>query len=210
VLGAGGGLILAATSDGRLLACDRGTLETIAESKLDDGEKPRIAEVAPNGKFGAVLTHSGQLIWFDSATKAFAPWPAAEFGTASAIAFDAASAFFVASGRIVTKYNSENRQVEGKFSGKVSKTEFLYTSIVHPIYLLLPKPRELDSVVRKLVTGDSSEVINQDGAESGASPQEDLNRYRVTRNLQQAFWSTAAFIAVMLGMSCVLLMRADF
>lgn len=210
VLGTGGKLILAATSDGRLLACDRDSLETIAESRLLSDEKPRIAEVAPDGQHGAVLTHGGRLIWFNTSKKTFESWPQKEIESVSAIAFDGNSAFFVGSGRSVTKFNSENLSMEQKFAGKVSMTETLYNSIVHPIYLLLPKPGEMDFVVRKLVTGESSEVINQDAVDTGTAPQEDLNRYRITRNLQQAFWSTAAFIAVMLGISCVLLMRADF
>ncbi len=209
VIGAGGQLIIAALADGRLLAIDSVTFGTLAESKLDADEKPRIAEVAPNGQFGAVLTHSGKIYWFSMANKTFELWSPKPM-TASAISFAADSTFFIGEGRQVTKFNPENRTVVQTFSGKISTTESLYKTVVKPIYLLLPKPRELDVVVRHLVTGESSEVVSTDDSGSGMSQQEDLNQYRVTRDLRQAFLSTSAFIAVMLGVSCVILMRADF
>ena len=86
----------------------------------------------------------------------------------------------------------------------------VYDYVVFPLYTLLPKPSEVDNVVRYLVTGEKSEVIGRDPNSQGANASEDLGQQRVTFDLWKSFWSNLGFIAVMLFFGCLYLIRHDF
>ncbi|HLJ10330.1 MAG TPA: hypothetical protein VKU82_04040, partial [Planctomycetaceae bacterium] len=71
-----------------------------------------------------------------------------------------------------------------------------------PIYTLLPKPGELGSVVSYL-------VLDEDLSGFGPNRQ-DLAQARVEVDVFGPIWSSLAFTAVMLSLSCLYVWRSDF
>jgi ABC-type transport system involved in multi-copper enzyme maturation permease subunit len=210
VIATGGEFILCALADGTVMTLNATTLETVAEEMLPDGEKPKVAEFAADGSWGAVMTHGGYMSVFAGQQKSFVPWRPQENGSVSAIRFDQSGKMIVANGRrSVSFYEPGSESPVKTLSGLTAWPYTVYDFIVHPLYTLLPKPGEVDQIVRFLVTGEKSEVIGGDHQPGGAAT-EDLNQQRVTFNIWQCFWSNFAFIAVMLTAGCVYLIRRDF
>ena len=100
--------------------------------------------------------------------------------------------------------------VEG-YHRKIVLPYYAYDYVALPLYSVLPKPSELDNVLRYLVTGEKSTVIpgEQQSAINPGAP-EDLNQPRVTFNLWRSFWSNLAFVVFMMCAGCMYLARKDF
>ncbi len=211
VIASGGEFILCAMADGEVLALDAKTLETVAESSLESGDKPKVAEFAGDGSWGVVMTHGGKVLSFTRKDKVFVSWTPQENGHASAVRFDDSHQLIVANGRRgLSFYKSPSAARDKSLQGVAEWPYDVYDYVVFPLYTLLPKPSEVDNVVRYLVTGEKSEVIGRDPNAQGANASEDLGQQRVTFDLWKSFWSNLGFIAVMLFFGCLYLIRHDF
>ncbi len=211
IVATGGDFILCALADGQILALDAVSLETIAEGSIPKGEKPKRAELTADGNWGVVLTHAGNLVTFGGQEKSFLPWTPRENGTISAISFDSEGQLIVANGRrSLSFYQASSQSPVKSVSGQVTWPFHVYDLVILPLYKVLPKPSELDNAVRYLVTGEKSVVIDSNQGDQAASDSEDLSQNRVSFDLWSSFWSNVGFIAVMLTVGCVYLMRRDF
>jgi len=211
VVASGGAFALCAFADGTILAVDRTNLETIAETNLPDDDKPKFAEFAADGSWGVVLTHAGNVITFDGQRKTFVPWIPQENGSVSAVRFDPSGQLMVANGRrTLSVYQLSSTVPVQAFKGQTAWPYDVFDYIVQPLYTVLPKPAEVNNMVRYLVTGETSEVISgtQDAPATGQT--EDLSQQRVNFDLWKSFWSNLGFIGVMLMIGCIYLISRDF
>lgn len=210
ILAAGGNIALIARADGKVIAVDATTFEVIAESMLPDGQKPRVAECAPDGSSAAVLTHHGTVLVFDGASRKFPSWAPHESGYASAIAYNHKSELMVVDHhRSVRVYNVATQSSSEQLPGSVDLPCRIYDYIVSPLHAILPKPSDLDNAVQWIVTGEKSVEINHD-PNQGGNAQANLEAERVTFNVRNAILSNLAFIVVMLGLGCLYIARSDF
>lgn len=211
VIAAGGRRLLCATAGGKVLILDQQSLDTIVESELPHTEKPRIAEMTPDGSLGLVLTHSGRILLYDVGTGELINWTPAENGSVSAATFDATGQLVVADGRrSVRFYDVRNRSRSRVLSGQVTWPYYVFDFVVRPLYLLLPKPSELDNVIRYVVTGEKTIVLDGEPEDTDPFSRENLNQQRITFDLRRSFLSNLTFIAVMVLLSCLYLIRRDF
>ena len=211
VIATGGEFVLCALADGKVLVLDRSTLAPVAEGSIPRDETPKVAEFAADGSWAVVLTHSGNVVTFSGTERTFVSWKPRENGSVSAVSFNADHQLMVANGRRTIRFYPQSSASPSKtLAGSTSWLFRVYDYVVLPLYTVLPKPSELDNVVHYLVTGEKSVVIDpgEDGPVSPAS--EDLNRQRVTFDLQTSFLSNLGFIAVMLIAGSTYLIRKDF
>jgi hypothetical protein len=210
LLAVGGNSALIARADGKVLAIDPATFEITAETNLPAGEKPRAVECAPDGSSGAVLTHSGKILIFDSTSRKFNTWAPRESSYASAIAYNEKSQLLVVDHhRSVGIYDVATQQASEQLRGSVDLPCKIYDYVVSPLHKILPKPSDLDNAVQWIVTGEKSVEINNDGNQQG-NLKANLEAERVTLDVWNAIISNIAFILVMLGLGCFYIARSDF
>ncbi len=210
LLAAGGNLALIARADGKVFAIDPAKFAIIAETILPAGEKPRVVECASVGSSGAVLTHSGKVLVFDSSSRNFTTWAPRESGYASAIAYNEKSQLLVVDDhRSVGIYDVATQKASGQLDGSVDLPCRIYDYVVSPLHKILPKPSDLDKAVQWIVTGEKSVEINNDADQRG-NMKANLEAERITLDVWNAIFSNVAFIVVMLGLGCFYVARSDF
>ncbi len=210
LLASGGSLALIARADGKILAIDAATFASNAEAELPIGEKPRVVECASDGSSGAVLTHAGTVLIFDSKNRKFATWAPRESGHASAIAYNEKSQLLVVDNhRSVGIYDIATQKTSEQLRGSVDLPCKIYDYVVSPLHKILPKPSDLDNAVQWIVTGDKSVEINNDGDQRG-NIKANLEAERTTLDVWNAIFSNIAFIVLMLGLGCFYVARSDF
>ncbi len=210
ILAVGGHIAIIARADGKVIAVDATTFEVIAESMLPDGQKPRVAECAPDGSSAAVLTHHGTVLVFDAANQTFLSWAPRESGYASAIAYnEKAQLMVVDHHRGVSIYNVATQSSSGQLRGSIGFLCHIYDYVVAPLHTVLPKPGDLNNAVQWILTGEKSVEINND-PNQGGNARANLEAERVTFNVWNAILSNLAFIVVMLGLGCLYIARSDF
>ena len=112
--------------------------------------------------------------------------------------------------RSIFVYASPESDSGKAFQGLTEWPHQAYDYVVRPLYLLLPKPSEVDNIVRYLVTGEKSVEISGDPEGRSAGGSDDLSQHRIAFDLSVSLWSNLAFISVMLGLGCLFIARRDF
>ena len=210
LLASGGSVALIARADGKIFAIDAATFANNGEAELPIGEKPRIVECAPDGSSGAVLTHAGTVLIFNSKDRKFATWAPRESGYASAIAYNEKSQLLVVDNhRSVGIYDVDSQKTSEQLRGSVDLPCKIYDYVVSPLHKILPKPSDLDNAVQWIVTGEKSVEIKSDGDQRG-NLNANLEAERVTLDVWNAIFSNVAFIFIMLGLGCFYVARSDF
>jgi ABC-type transport system involved in multi-copper enzyme maturation permease subunit len=210
-IAAGGAFVLCAMADGVVQLLDATTLKTLEQTSLSAGDVPKSAEFSSDGNWGAVMTHGGNLLSLDGKTRKFLDWTPRENGSVSAIRFDEQGKLLLANGRrSIFVYASPESDSEKTFQGLTEWPHQAYDYVVRPLYLLLPKPSEVDNIVKYLVTGRKSVEVSGDPEGRSAGGSDDLSQNRITFDLSVSLWSNLAFIAVMLGLGCIYIGRRDF
>ena len=74
--------------------------------------------------------------------------------------------------------------------------------IIHPLYVIFPKPSSLNAAVSKVVTGESTVSLSQDP--------NDLDSPSLEVDLWGAIWTNAIFVGVLLALGCLYVARKDF
>lgn len=211
VIAAGGDFILCAMADGVVQLLDAKTLETLQQTTLKAGDVPKSAEFSSDGRWGVVMTHGGNLLSLNGEARKFLDWTPRENGSVSAIRFDEQGKLLLANGRrSICVYASPETDSEKVFQGLTEWPHQAYDYVVRPLYLLLPKPSEVDNIVQYLVTGKKSVEMSGDSEGRSRGGSDNLNHQRVTFDLSVSLWSNVAFVAVMLGLGCIYIARRDF
>jgi hypothetical protein len=125
-------------------------------------------------------------------------------GTDVSIARFHGSEFFIADrfGR-VTSYDLENDLKQNKrYEPESDFLEQIYQSVVTPLHSVFPKPGEMQNLVRWLMTQQETVAIDDESTE--------LKSERVILDVWQPLWSNLAFLAVILGFTCIYISRRDF
>ena len=206
----GGQLILTALADGRVVVYDRATMGEVFEGRIPAGDKPRRVEFAADGRTAAVLTHGGELMLYDAVNQTLQSWVGNAAGVVTSMRLMDGQRLLVARRRSVELVNLGTAEVEQTYAGMLAWPFHAYDYVVRPLYRAFPRPGDLDNAVRYLVTGEKTVPIP---AEEGGPPQtagDDLQGRRVVFDPWAAVYSNLGFIAVMLGLGCVYLVRADF
>lgn len=196
LLGLGPEIILA-RAQGLVQRFDRGTLAPLpGDIQLPDD--PQRIEVTSDGRF-TILDHSRRLHSLRVGTGIV---PAEVRGQGSIAAVSAApdGRLFVADRYPrITAYSAQGDVVETWEHSTGFARVFLW--VIDPLRTVLPKPDELDLLVREAVGA------NDDGDPSGG---DDLAREREHVDLWTPVWTSGLFVIVVLGLTCWSIERRDF
>ncbi len=203
LLAAGGNTLLVARTNGELLLWDAGNLQQKQQLLGERQSEPRFAVASPDGAIMAVLFHNGRLWLIDTQSQTRLSISIAGQGDISAVAFDGPNRVLVAD-RIdrVAAYALPSGEVERWYTPVADTMRRVYRYVIRPIYTVFPKPSELDNSVNYLLT-------ERDTVAFGPN-QEDLSAARIKIDPWGPLWSSLAFVAVMLLLSCLYIQRQDF
>lgn len=210
LLAAASGILAIAGEDGSIRICDAATLADKSSDTFTSGEQPRAVEVAPNGQFVAVLSHGSEVVVCNVESGTWTRHEAGVTDGTSVIGFDAAGSLLISDGRRTLRaVHPETLEVVRRYSGSTGLAAALFDHLIHPLYVVLPKPSELDHLVQWIVTGEKTVAIN-DSDPDEADGSSNLQQTRITVDLWRSFWSNVAFVGVMLLSGCLYLGRRDF
>jgi hypothetical protein len=202
VLACAGDTVVVALNDGRVRVFDAITLAARGDFKPFGSNPPRSAVASPDGRWFAVVSHHRKLWLYDSQTKQPVTYRGAGQGDISAVTLAADNRLFVAD-RVqrVTEYDATSFAVLRRFDPASEMLELVYRYAVDPLYLILPKPAELDNVVSYILTKQETAPMGEET---------DLRTDRVVIDIWSPIWSNLGFLAVVLGIGCVYIWRKDF
>jgi hypothetical protein len=199
-----GKIVLAALSTGELRTFSSDKLDPVATFQPFGTQKPRMAIASPDGRWIAVVFHDRSFWLLDT----IAGQPVAPNVRGS---HDISSAEFSPSGTLllsdrfarVTEYELDSFRVVNEYSPPADTLELVYRYAIVPLYTIFPKPGELGNVVAYLLTEEQSIAFDR-------RSEEDLRAERIVIDIWTPVWSNLAFVAVVLGITCIYIARHDF
>ncbi len=203
VIAVGGGTVMLASENGVVRLMDAKTLEEIESPQQPGGENPpRGAWISPDGQWLAVAYHTGKL-WLREKSQAWKLAPLNSQGDINAVLFTPEGTLLVAHQvSKVTEYELPSGKVLKRFSPPLTMTEFAYRYGILPIYTLCPKPGEFYKTVEYLMTRQETTAAKE--------KVDNLEAAQVKLNPWSPVWSSALFVAVMLGICCIYIEWQEF
>ena len=210
LIAVGASTLAIAAEDGSIRICDATTLNDAVTGTIPAGKRPRAIDVSSDGTYAAVLTHSGDVVIYSAATGKLTTHSSGKTDETSVIGFNSEQKLVLSNGRRAIRIvEPETLVVVRSFSGSTGVATRIFDYVVHPLYTVLPKPSEVESIISWIVTGEKTVAIGDDGSDDAAEGN-NLQQTRITLNLWGSFWSNVAFVSVMLLLGCLYLSRRDF
>ncbi len=201
-LACAGKTVVVASNNGRVRILDADTLAPQSEFQPFGDNPPRAAVASPDGRWFAVVSHNRRLWLYDAEQQKPASFGIAGQRDISAATLAADNRLFVADRfQRVTEYKLDPFTIERRLEPESEMLEMIYRYAVDPLYLVLPKPAELDNVVTYLLTKQETAPMGEES---------DLRTDRVVIDVWSPIWSNLGFLAVVLGFGCVYIWRKDF
>jgi hypothetical protein len=203
VLGIAGTHLVVGREDGRIQAYDAETFTLKQEWQPEGRNPPRFIEASPDGRWFAIVFHSGRLWLLDSQQNDLHRASVSGQGAISAANFtDAGHLLVVDRTDRVTEYSlSPEVKVEQRFSPKSSLLQNAYRFGLVPLYTVFPKPGELDETFDYLLSGRETEQTEGDA---------DLASAQRVIDPWTPLWSSAAFTILLLAACCVYIEWQEF
>ena len=202
-LDAGGETILLASADGHVRVLAAATLEERQERQLEGNNAPRFVASSPSGRWFTIVFQNGALWMYDAQQQTFSKPRIAGQGTISAASMPHDHALFVADQLTrITHYNRNDLQVVARWQPKrtIPSSVFYYGLV--PIYTAFPKPGRLDLVTNYFITGKETSGTTMSLG--------DLSMAQADLNPWQPIWSSLAFTAIILLISCIYIERQEY
>lgn len=202
VVAIGGGRVLLGQANGEVTVFESHDLKPTDSDQPEAKTSPRFADVSRDGKFFAVVFHNRRLWIYDTAARHAIRVSVAGNGDITAAAFTPGNRLLVADRLTrVSEYELPSGQRIERRQPSLDGLQMTYFYGIKPIYTVFPKPGEMDTVVKYLLTGSQSEAI---------SPRDDLQTTQKRLDVWGPIWSNLAFIAVVVGLGCLYTQRKDF
>ena len=197
-----GQLALVAREDGKLWLLDADDLAIKKEFKLEHQTQPRFALASPDGTRIGVLFQNRRLWLVDTAT--------GEARLARVTGQDDINGFVFSGDNLlvadhvsrVTSYDLATLRKEESRAPKMTRFEWVYYYGILPMYIIFPKPGELDNTVQYALTGKTTTDM---GIFQG-----DLTQRREELHPWRPVASGLAFVAVVMLIACIYIERHEF
>jgi hypothetical protein len=190
--------IVLVSAEGEVHVLDQEDLDTQSVASPGGGAEPN--SIAVDDQLCAVLYHDGEL-WIHRSDAAESDWRRIS-REASAVEIASDSLLYAEDNTRVVSLRLDDLSVLERRQPPSDWFLRTYYYGILPIYTIFPKPGELDSVVLYLLT--DQETIAFPGP-TEADPREARFKADITGPLL----SNLAFVVVMLGISCLIVRRAD-
>lgn len=175
---------------------DSTTLEPKSEHNTTITSKLSSFEMSANGNFLAVVSEENELWLFDVAKQQ--PLSVPGQNTVSAVSLSNDGFLMADTGNRIRSLSLPELQLTNTISPKQPFFVTLYRYVINPLYLIFPKPSELENTMHYAITG--KDTIRTFGPGS----------QRIKIDPWQPLTSNSGFILVMLVVSSVFFYRQDF
>ena len=155
--------------------------------------------MSEDGRWLAMLTDDDRLTVFDIREEGSKPWK--KKGVSSA-QFQENVLLTSDQNDQIAWYGFPGGQREKRISPNLSLSKQIYRYAVNPLYLVFPKPSELQNTMHYAFTGKDTQKVEG----PGMGP----NGRTVKLDPWQPIYSNSAFIIVMLLIGCIYIYRQDF
>ena len=204
----GKGSVLLVSEEEGIQILDASSLEVTQTFDVFSGA-PRVALASESGRWFAVLSHRHELFVFDTETNSPIEVNLSSFDKASAIAFGNDDQLLVADriSRVRTweLQGSGITRAEDACEPDLTLMQTIYRSLIRPVNTILPKPSQLDNVIAWLTT-EESDVALGDQFDQKSSLEQD----RIQLDVWTPIWTNLGFVAFMLLVGSVLVVRRDY
>lgn len=201
--GLAGKTALLAHQDGTVTVVESATLSTRKSLTAFKEHRPKQVSASPDGRFFAVLFHHRKLWLYDRQAGTPIATGIPSQGDITAVAFAPSGQLLIGDrfGR-VSSYASDTFEREARYEGTLDAIEKVFRYGIDPLYTVSPKPAEMDNWLTYLISGEQTMTNPLAGNVEEQTP--------IVLDLWTPIWSNFAFIAVVLGGTCVYLSRKDF
>lgn len=194
--------VILSREDGKATLLSSQDLSLRDEIPLEPHSQPRIIAASSDGKQVGILFHNHRLWTIDSDSGKCHLANVRGQGDISAFAFQGERLLVADRINRVLDYQIADSQLIASYSPAMTTSQMVYYYLVSPIYTVFPKPGELDNTVQYLITKKETTDL---GLFRG-----DLSQVRGNLNPWQPVWSSAIFVAIMLGLACLYIERHQF
>ncbi len=202
VLSFAGKHLLVGREDGRVQAFDAASMTAMTEWKPEGKNPPRFLDASPDGRWFAIVFHTGRLWLFDAEQNVLRRAKVTGQGSISA-------ANFTPTGRLlvidrtdrVSKYSMSPLKMEQRFSPNSGLLLNGYRYGLLPLYTVFPKPGELGETFDYLLSGKETEKSEGDA---------DLTSAQRVIDPWTPLWSSALFTVVVLAVACLYIEWQEF
>jgi hypothetical protein len=201
VIAISGNTLVVGRDDGRLQILDAATFESLHEFQPEGPNQPRFINASLDGRWFAIVFHNGNLWLYDAESQEFKKPRVAGQGDISSATFSRDNHLFVGDQTIrLSLYELPSLKVVRRYSPKLGWLARGYRYIVVPLYVIFPKPGELDKTFQYMLSGKETEGGNRS----------DLAASQQTLDPWTPLWSSALFTLVMLIASCLYIEWQEF
>ena len=203
-LAVGGGIVVLGHREddrAKVRVLDGETLQVKSDFETANENELRQLAVSSNGRWIACLFEDDRL-------EVFGLDPAATIdrfpsqGSIVTIQFDEDSLWLVNGNDKVTSFSLDDMSQQTVANPKLPIIRSLYRYVVRPLYLIFPKPAELQNTMQYAITGKETVKVEGPGMGPGGRT--------IKLNPWEPLISNSIFIGVMLLMGCVYVYRQDF
>ena len=198
-LACAGTTIACVLADGEVFLLDSATLDIHKRFYPAGKTTPYKAMASPDGRWLAVLFHSGRLLLLDIQQD-----QSRSVGTdVSAAAFDGDHLLVTDRVERVTRYDPDSLKQESRYEPEMTTLHRVHRFFLLPFYRIFPKPGELSEVVDYVLT-------DKDARAWGPPRAAELSQYHDVKDIAGPLINGAWFILIMLTLCCFYVTRKDF
>ncbi|MCA9075408.1 MAG: ABC transporter permease [Planctomycetaceae bacterium] len=189
---------------GEVSLFDAATLKEIQRYTPFEESEVEQMTVSSDGRYVVALSDEKQAWLYDLQNSNDLSEAVPGQGDIEAIAFNSQKELITADRTSrVRVVNPAKMNIVAEYDPGLDITELAYRYCLNPMYIVLPKPGELNAIVNELLT-------QPDEASDDSSEDEFADQRRTHSELWSAFWSNLAFLVVILGYACWHVSRRDF
>ena len=204
MLGFGGDSVVVGRDDGQVLVLDAATGDERHRTETPGKLPPRFIAAEPSGNQFAIVLHDGQLVTVDPRSGKVERPRVSGQGEISFASYTSDGGFLVVDNRTrVTQYSVADRSVQRRWSPPMRLPELAYTYAINPLYLLFPKPGELDNTINYFLTGKTTKPTDERGNTDLTASQKHVHPWTPV-------WTSALFVVFCLGLACLYFERQEF
>ena len=196
-----GNYVVVGREDGTIWLLSARDLSVAKELNLESQTQPRFLAASAGGQVG-ILFQNRRLWLIDAATGAARRAPVSGQGDISGFAFSGEKLLVADSVSRVITYDGQSLARQAVYGPPMNRVELAYYYSVLPLYLIFPKPGELDNTVQYVLTGKRTTDL---GVFRG-----DLSQRRENLHPWRPVRSGLAFVAVVLVIACIYMERHEF
>lgn len=197
--------LLIALQSGRVVILDHATHEVIYDKSPEETQQPRAVASASSANRFWVLFHDGKVCEFEVKNNSAQMTRPALRGQGDITALQATSAGLFVADRTnrITNYSLTDLKIQSEINPPMAPLDIVYRYFVKPLYLIFPKPGEVEKTVRYVLL-EKNEVASEFAGTDISVPPE------IRSDPWRPLITSGVFLVIMLGLCCFYIERQEY